>query len=59
VQTARRNKFWTEADDRYSVTTLAKADGVALLETGIGNFFGEAYAGKKVKNEIQPNLQKE
>jgi hypothetical protein len=35
-----------------------EADGAAYAGTGFGKFFGRAYAGKKVKNEIQPNLQK-
>ena len=53
-----KNKFWTEADGRYSVTMLAKAEHADFAGTGFGKFFGEAYAGKKVKNEVQPNLQK-
>jgi hypothetical protein len=35
-----------------------KADGAPLLEPVLADSFGAAYAGKKIKNEIQPNLQK-
>jgi hypothetical protein len=35
-----------------------KTDGVPLLEPVLANSFGEAYARKNVKNEIQPNPQK-
>jgi hypothetical protein len=38
--------------------TLARNGHTAFAGTGLGRFFGEAYAGKKVKNEVQPNLQK-
>jgi hypothetical protein len=34
-----------------------KADGAVFAGIGFGKFSGQAYAGKKVKSEIQPNLQ--
>jgi hypothetical protein len=36
-----------------------EADDACFAGTGFREFLGEAYAEKKVKNEIQPNLQKE
>jgi hypothetical protein len=47
-----------EADGRNRVVTLTKGGHAAFAGTGFGKFFGQAYAKKKVKNEIQPNLQK-
>jgi hypothetical protein len=38
--------------------TLARGGHAAFAGTSFGSFFRRAYAGKKVKNEIQPNLQK-
>jgi len=39
--------LWTEADGRYSVTMLAKADGAVFAGTGFGKFLRRSLCWKE------------